>query len=146
MIVAVADGHGSDRSPRSADGARMAVDLACRLPTADHTDVLAVSLCAAWNTAVDEDLRRRPLGEHESSARYETLAYGSTVVIGVLGDDVRVLQLGDGDILVATASGTATRPLPRPPGQVGEETESLCMPNAPAMFRSAHVALAADQP
>ena len=66
--------------------------------------------------------------------------------MGILGWEVRVLQLGDGDILVASATGPAARPIPRQPGRVGEETESLCMPNAAALFRSARTALAPDEP
>ena len=44
-------------------------------------------------------------------------------------------QLGDGDLILVDGSGTVSRPLPIDPRCFGEETSSLCLPDAPTSLR-----------
>jgi serine/threonine protein phosphatase PrpC len=58
-------------------------------------------------------------------------AYGSTLVAAAVTKSVAVvLQLGDGDIVWLSGSGQVMRPLPRDPRLLGNETVSLCSPDA----------------
>ena len=107
---------------------------------------LATDLTQTWRTHVSADLDRRPISEWEVDAVAENMstsslallasrpevAYGSTLVAAVLAPAyVLYLQLGDGDILEVDAGGAAAHaPLPADPLLHGNETTSLCMPNA----------------
>jgi hypothetical protein len=108
------------------------------------------ALVQGWKEKVVADLRDRPLSEEElsrvaknagSSSRKAVeennlLAYGSTLqVVGVSRLFVVVLQLGDGVTLFVDPGGEVSEPLPADSRLFGDETTSLCLPNAENDFR-----------
>jgi serine/threonine protein phosphatase PrpC len=160
VTVAVADGHGSSRSFRSDRGSRLAVHTATRLLrsrlhelTRSHPDhanaelrVLARAVVESWVEQVRDDLQRDPFGEDDLAgldqrARHELdgnplLAYGATLLAAaVTRKGVYYLQVGDGDIMLVARDGTAWLPLPPDRRLVGNETTSLCLPEAWRDFR-----------
>lgn len=111
-------------------------------------------LVSGWLTAVLSDLEHNPFTEAElatlekedgAAGRAEVesapeLAYGATLLAAAATDRVVLyLQLGDGEILSVTAKGTTTRPLPPDDRLIGNQTTSLCQPEAWKDFRSAWV-------
>jgi len=111
-------------------------------------------IVSGWLTAVLSDLGNNPFTETELAAlekedgaagRAEVenapeLAYGATLLAAAATDKVVLyLQLGDGEILSVNAKGTTTRPLPPDDRLIGNQTTSLCQPEAWKDFRSAWV-------
>jgi len=169
-VVAVSDGHGGTRHFRSQIGSSLAVSTAVTLVhqflpnyagddgaarlTASDINTLQQSLVDAWLSAVEADLQNNPLTEVELSAletdgpevrasveESPTVAYGATLLIAAATDNlVLYLQLGDGEILSVAADGETMRPLPADERLVGNQTTSLCQPDAWPEFRSAWVA------
>ena len=160
VVMAVADGHGSSRSFRSDRGARLAVRTATRLLrsrlqelTRSHPDhahaqlrALARAIVEAWVEQVRDDLKRYPFGEGDLAkldqrARHELdgnplLAYGATLLAAaVTRKGIYYLQVGDGDIMLVARDGTTWLPLPPDRRLVGNETTSLCLPEAWRDFR-----------
>lgn len=144
-IVAVADGHGSERSPRSADGARLAADAAVEMlrqllegPEALDAavlrrlgeDVLPGRLLRRWRQAVRQHLAEfvlEPSDADPASMEGPFLAYGTTLLAAaVTTDTLLVLQIGDGDVLTVSADGSVIRPLPPDPRLLANATTSLC--------------------
>jgi len=153
LVLALADGHGSATSFRSQQGARLAVAVALQvaarwpeLPTASHhkrraEDDWPKELVRGWQAVVDARLGRRPftaaeMNPLEPSARQRLernprLAWGSTLLSVILTpSSILYLQLGDGDLLVVDDNGQVNRPLPADPRLLGNETTSLCAPEA----------------
>ncbi len=117
-------------------------------------DHLPLALVRAWRHEVDkhlagtdftpDEIERLIAREGQAAAdavkNNPALAYGSTLVAVVVAETfVLFLQLGDGDILVVEADEEVTTPLglegdDKP---IGEETVSLCSPNAEHSFRVA---------
>jgi serine/threonine protein phosphatase PrpC len=108
-------------------------------------DLLPQAIVAQWSAAVAEALTRHPLEEKElerleaeagANARqavetHPFLAYGTTVLAAAVTPFALLyLQLGDGDLLVVSPTGEVSRPLPRDPRLLANETTSLCMPEA----------------
>lgn len=106
----------------------------------------------SWLAAVLSDLENHPLTEEElnqlqandcpeSRKAVETmpaLAYGATLLVAAATEDlILLLQLGDGEILSVGSGGETTRPLPADARLVGNQTTSLCQPDARRQFRSA---------
>lgn len=164
-VVAVSDGHGSARHFRSQVGSALAVSTAlgvvqpflARLAASAaplvpaEVEQLQRALVEAWTASVWNDLRHQPLRDDEL-ARLEmegietrlaveqqpTLAYGATLLVAAATRDlVLYLQLGDGEILSVGADGETVRPLDRDDRLVGNQTTSLCQPEAWREFRSA---------
>ena len=117
-ILAVSDGHGSDKCFRSHIGSQLAVQIAVSVlrefaaSQANEADAakLPAEIVRSWRTAVSDDFTANPLPEdyrHES-----VVAYGATLVCALLGPDYLLcLQLGDGEILtVVEASGRRQPP------------------------------------
>jgi hypothetical protein len=153
-VMAVADGHGSNRCFRSKTGAAIAVSVGFDLLTGVITDGggeeqapawLPRRLADGWSEAVAADLARTPftpaeLGHLEDkegpAARREllagpALAYGTTLMLaGANERGVLVLQVGDGDILTVSDAGVVARPLPPDPHSVGNATASLARASA----------------
>ncbi|MFN7923532.1 MAG: PP2C family serine/threonine-protein phosphatase [Bryobacteraceae bacterium] len=134
--VALSDGHGGAPHIRSAAGARFAVRvtlgyLAAAMPGASSTaGDLATRLAASWRKLVFADVSESPL-----AAGDPIRAYGCTC-LGVAATQRHglFLQLGDGDILIFARSGEIRRfqePLDLP----GEQTHSLCEPDAASLTR-----------
>jgi serine/threonine protein phosphatase PrpC len=160
VAVAVADGHGGAKSFRSSLGARFAVESSGSLAESLLAQgVASMSLSAIKRLAEDEvpkrltrDWRAR-VAEHVQSAPFKpeelavlgapgttehagaetdaTIAYGSTVLTVVVTERYMLFwQLGDGDIVIVTTYGQAVRPLPADDLLLGNETTSLCSPQA----------------
>ena len=148
IVLAVADGHGSARYSRSHIGARLAVESSVQLVEEflnSHADLANLSLIKdtteewlpralvrKWIEVVVEHLKSDPLGEPEQSV----IAYGSTLLVTAVTDQFAIyLQLGDGEILTVSESGEVTRPLTKDDRLFGNETTSLCAPDAWRDFR-----------
>jgi hypothetical protein len=111
-------------------------------------------IVSGWLAAVHSDLDHNPFTEAELAnlekedgtegrAAVQSspeLAYGATLLAAGATDKVLLyLQLGDGEILSVTASGTTTRPLPPDDRLIANQTTSLCQPEAWKDFRSSWV-------
>lgn len=139
LIVALADGHGSQASYRSAEGARLAVDVF--LQVAGTGDWMVRGQDAERALAeVSAQWRQRVQGDWESRGGpgpAPWVAYGSTLLgLVALADGVLVAQLGDGDILeLAEEGGEARRPLPPDERLMGNETTSLAAGPSAGLWR-----------
>ena len=161
LIVAVADGHGSSKSFRSALGASIAVSEAVQLtrdfvehvreltPAAIRTAEasLPTAIVRGWKTKVADHYTANAFTEEElanvdvnaPNARIELLgdqgffvAYGATLLVAAVTENYLLfLQLGDGDILTVYDDGQRVE-VPIAPDEtlLGNETTSLCLPNA----------------
>jgi hypothetical protein len=111
-------------------------------------------IVSGWLAAVHSDLERNPFTEAELATLEKQdgqearaalrscpeLAYGATLLAAGATDKVLLyLQLGDGEILSVSASGTTTRPLPPDDRLIANQTTSLCQPEAWKNFRSSWV-------
>ena len=158
-VLAVADGHGSPRYPRSHAGARIAVETAAGLiddflRSQNNVDNLSLikdatqewlprALVRNWAAAVAEDLHKEPLTETElfllgggAASRESSIAYGATLLVAAVNDRYACyLQLGDGEILTVSDRGDVTRPLSKDDRLFGNETTSLCANEAWRDFR-----------
>lgn len=136
--VVVADGHGS--SIHAEVGARLAVEVASAAllafaaslgpehradPRAVHgfaQDPFRVQLVREW-------VRR--VRDHAGSDTVDLKDYGSTLLFALVTPEFLLVgQLGDGDLIIVDGTGTVSRPLPADPACFGEETSSLCQPEA----------------
>ncbi len=125
-------------------------------------DILALeqTIVDRWFAAVSVDLENHPITGEELAelekgdgmggrTAVETLpilAYGATLLAAAAIDSlVLYLQLGDGEILAVDHAGQTTRPLPADARLLGNQTTSLCQPEAWREFRVAWVT-AADMP
>jgi len=122
---------------------------------ADAVQELQRKLVDTWVASITSDLREHPLTEVElenlekedgpesriSVEQTPQLAYGATLLIAAATDSLLLyLQLGDGEILSVDATGETTRPLPPDERLMGNQTTSLCQPDAWKEFRAAWVA------
>lgn len=154
VVVALSDGHGGPKSPRSDVGARFAVEIAVEVGRAltggeDAAERTAEAIVDRWTATVEGHLAVLPLNGAESDVVGDNvlLAYGATLLLAVVDDSAAVLmQLGDGDILLSDPSHPATRPVPPDPRLIGNATTSLCMPGAAREFRCTTVPLAPREP
>jgi hypothetical protein len=161
VVLAVADGHGGRRYVRSHDGAALATALAVQVsaellgrPGSDPASVsraLPARLLPRWRSGVSAHLDAHPFTptEHERAGcnldEAALPAYGATLVVALIAPDgVHLVQIGDGDALVHTADGVC-RPVRDDPRLVGNQTTSLCLPDALSDFRHGFVD-AAHQP
>lgn len=146
IVLAVADGHGSARYSRSHIGASLAVESAVQLVQEfldSHSDNLSLlkdatedwlprALVRKWTELVTEHCNADPLNDNEESL----VAYGATLIVAAVSERFALyLQLGDGEILTVSESGEVTRPLTRDDRLFGNETTSLCAPEAWRDFR-----------
>ena len=150
VVLAAADGHGASVHFRSGVGAHIAVDVATKVLAEEITDpawmaatdasrLLAIKrrIVAGWREQVLADVATRPLERSAGRASDPFLPYGTTLVAAaVAGQAIVLLQIGDGDLLLGMADGTMVRPLPSDEGLVGEQTYSLCQPDAEARMRA----------
>jgi Protein phosphatase 2C len=160
MVLAVADGHGSGRHFRSQVGSVMAVQVGVTVVleyvSGGKGDLaeLGRQVAEAWLAAVRADLEQSPFLAEELQTLEESvggrsrvlveerpeLAYGATLLIAATTESRLIfMQLGDGDILVVGADGTTTRPIADDARLVGNQTTSLCQPEAWREFRTAEV-------
>jgi Protein phosphatase 2C len=158
VCVAIADGHGHSRHFRSADGAALAVDVACRAAsrtaatltagTPDRADVAAAArelsraIVADWRSAVAGHLAARPFTPAEQSAidiaaDTPVIPYGSTLLAAMIaGHWLVCAQIGDGDMLAIRPDGGYFYPVAADDRLDGQRTTSLCQPDAVASFRT----------
>ncbi len=160
-VLAVSDGHGGARHFRSEIGSRLAAHIAVSviqesvpadgsLPD-EAVPPLTRKIVEDWRAAVLSDLAQHPFSPEElggletaegSAARASVeedpaLAYGATLLVAAAAETFMVyLQLGDGDILAVDVSGSTTRPLPSDDRLIGNQTTSLCQPDAWKEFRT----------
>jgi Protein phosphatase 2C len=115
-------------------------------------------IVSGWLAAVHSDLEHNPFTKAELAtlekedgmegrAAVESspeLAYGATLLAAGATDKVLLyLQLGEGEIMSVSATGTTTRPLPPDDRLIANQTTSLCQPEAWKDFRSSWVTDAA---
>jgi hypothetical protein len=158
VVVAIADGHGHVRHFRSADGAALAVEVACRVAgeagaglAADTTrdneaeragQELARAVVSGWRSAVAAQLEVRPYTVEEQfildrSADTPVVPYGSTLLVAVIAAQWLVCaQIGDGDMLAVRPDGSSFAPVAGDDRLDGRRTTSLCQPDALASFRT----------
>ena len=120
--------------------------------SADTIQELERDLVVHWLDAVSTDLENHPLTAEELGQLEEgdgaesrtsvetlpTLAYGATLLVAAATDNlILYLQLGDGEILCVDSTGETTRPLPADARLLGNQTTSLCQPDAWHEFRAA---------
>jgi serine/threonine protein phosphatase PrpC len=127
-------------------------DLLGLYPTDDEPDLAKIKglceewlpkvLVRRWQERVHRHLRRYPLKPGEQTNWHATTpstrpdsglrAYGATLIALLLTPRFHLyLQLGDGDILTIGADGRVSRPpLATDDRLLGNETTSLCMPDA----------------
>ncbi|WGX95150.1 protein phosphatase 2C domain-containing protein [Nocardioides sp. L-11A] len=161
-VLAVADGHGHRLHFRSDTGAALAVvsaveELRRILPDLRAADADArnrlehagAAIVATWAAKVRHHLAANPYSpaEDELGASADPLrAYGTTILATAVTGDVLVhLQIGDGDTVLVTADGVASRPLPEDPDLDGLHTSSLCQPRPVDALRTAVVDTHADR-
>ena len=152
VVVAVADGHGSARHPRSGEGARFAVEIAVALiedwlgnaPADADGNTLPEAIKCAWQLAVDHHLDENPIDDGWPCGEFEGhMLYGTTLLVaGSYRGRLLCLQIGDGDMLALRRDGTLFRPLPESPDCFENFTDSLCQEDAAERFR---VALIEDE-
>lgn len=152
IILSVADGHGSKACPYSRTGSRIAVNVFCSIMKnlydgyAEHSEQLVTYLNREGDTriskAIDAEWKRRVIEAHRKNKR-EIAAmedgsddlkrvykqYGTTLLgLLITKTFVFALQLGDGDICYANASGLEL--VIQPEKMLGVETHSLSRDNA----------------
>ena len=152
VILAVADGHGSESCPYSRTGADTAVNVFCKIMDdyldtyADQPEMLLTFLKREGDTkvaqAIDSEWKRRILKIHANKKREVTLdaegnkdrdavyrLYGSTLIGLVLTETfLFAFQLGDGDIMEVSKKGVQN--VIEADKILGTETHSLSKPDA----------------
>jgi hypothetical protein len=158
VVVAIADGHGHIRHFRSAEGAGLAVEVACRVASQAAAGLaagaageeeaeragqeLALAMVADWRSAVADQLGVRPYTVEEQfvldrSADTPVVPYGSTLLVAVIAAQWLVCaQIGDGDMLAVRPDGSSFAPVAGDDRLDGRRTTSLCQPDALASFRT----------
>jgi serine/threonine protein phosphatase PrpC len=156
-ILALSDGHGSERCFRSQWGSEFAVQTAMEWMTKiqhsasianGHLEPVQIKrlmeerfardLVLGWQERVRQHLQEHPFEEQEERFVTDNIyqAYGATL-LSVMVHERYILyaQLGDGDILIVTEKGEVSRPLPQDERLFANETTSLCTKNAWNDFR-----------
>lgn len=147
IIMAVADGHGSKKSPYSKTGAHIAVNVFCDIMNkyvteyADDSGNLLTYLNREGDTkiaqAIETEWKKRVYKNHRKNKRDVTLdengvvireqvypMYGTTLLGLVLTKDfVFAFQIGDGDIVFISEDGL--EPVIKGDKILGVETHSL---------------------
>ncbi len=160
LVAAVADGHGHWRHFRSAHGSRLAVTVASEVmrDRAGQLDaqasqaeleneisqVVVPAIVDRWRAGVADHLAAEPFSSREEAFRFPgddaVIAYGSTLLLATVWRHWLLLaQIGDGDIVAVQPGGAALRPVPDDPSLDGQQTTSLCEPQAVREFRVAAV-------
>ncbi len=152
-ILAISDGHGSQKCFRSERGARFAVEVALKtikefietinfknfiLTKRVADELLPQIIVRAWQGAVQSDIDKQPFSKTELDILKgnNRLAYGATLLsVVVTSDFIIYWQLGDGDILTVWENGTVEKPLPKDERLFANETTSLCGKTAWYDFR-----------
>ncbi|MDD4492973.1 MAG: PP2C family serine/threonine-protein phosphatase [Eubacteriales bacterium] len=148
IIIAVADGHGSESCPFSKSGSMIAVNTFCRLVDELHTSYLQSldSLQTYFNRegeikfaqAIDREWKQHVLKAHTNAKRDAPLLssgmkdkdaiykqYGTTLLgLFIAKEYVFAFQIGDGDIMMVNSSQVDS--VIQSNKILGVETHSLC--------------------
>jgi serine/threonine protein phosphatase PrpC len=154
-IISVADGHGSDKCPRSDRGSLIAVNVFCDVmkkyllnygQTEEGMTGLvtflnregdmrfAQDICEEWQARVRKSFNKNKieslLDEQGNTDWKKAYALYGTTLLGLLITDTFIFsfQIGDGDINIVTADEVS--PLVEPEKFLGTETHSLSKPDA----------------
>ncbi|RYY45571.1 MAG: protein phosphatase 2C domain-containing protein [Sphingomonadales bacterium] len=157
VIGAVSDGHGASAHFRSDTGS--AIAAACAVETlswqldeagTDESDAaVAGDLLDCWRRQVSAHLAAHPYSEAEALIpQSSALApYGATLAAFAASETILLaLHIGDGDLVIGYPDGRLERPLRSDTGLAGEETYSLCLPDAAHRFRVATLWLEEGRP
>lgn len=148
LVGAIADGHGAAAHFRSGIGAQIAVRQAVTLllhhlddQWIDETDsAIAAEILTHWQRDVSAHLAGNPYSDAEALLPQSTplSPYGATLAAFAASDAmIFALHIGDGDLLLGYPGGRLEHPLRPDTGLRGEETYSLCLPDAVERFRVA---------
>lgn len=153
LVVSIADGHGSKSCFRSDTGAKMAVEIANVLladrllnsendleALADEASVLCKEISDLWSETVlkhlgknafsDEEVDVLDEGKRRNLGKNALLAYGTTLMSVIMSKDkIIVMNIGDAELLVKYKDKDEVTVLNQNK-RVGNETESLALPNA----------------
>lgn len=157
-VLALSDGHGASMHYRSGTGAHIAVEIAVNVLSealADASWIARADKAAArrivrdilerWRSDVTNDIAARPLEKPVGAYEEKFLPYGATLIAAATAPEgVFILQLGDGDLMAGRADGFVYRPLASDEGLQGEQTYSLCLPDAEERTRFAIVPAARE--
>jgi len=155
IIMAISDGHGSQKSFRSQSGAYFAVHVAVEVikefieSQADVSNFTRVKRIAEeqlpkefvrrWKAKVLSDIEARPFSAEDSKllkGKDSVVAYGATLLaVLVTSEFIMYWQIGDGDILTLLEHGEIERPIPKDERLFANETTSLCAKDAWRDFR-----------
>jgi len=163
VIMAISDGHGSNKCFRSNTGANLAVKtgasvcqnfLSCKSNLSAikriAEDQLPKELVRYWIEAVNSHIKENPFLTDEmetlkkkdgasallSIEKNPLIVYGATLLVVIVSESFIVyMQLGDGDILTVSVDGHVKMPLPKDERLFANETTSLCSNNAWRDFR-----------
>ena len=160
FVMAVSDGHGSEKCPRSDIGSALAVNTAVKVfidawsmmksklddaETSERSSALVnierhirkdltKQIVDNWIISVENHSSSAPFHAEQDQAK-RLLAYGATITVVFLCQYFTVcMRLGDCEVLIVDSDMKVNRIDPRNREQVGEETDSLCMPNADKRF------------
>lgn len=154
LLLIASDGHGGQAYFRSHLGSRYAVESAAIVLkqwalTADRDRIaeLPPAIVHQWQQRVSDHLHQQAFTEQEwqlgrdepwqgqrSMLKLQQdpkIAYGATLLLTLVTPQFALyLQLGDGDILWVDRTGKTQPALPKDDRQMGNQTLSLCTPNA----------------
>jgi len=161
-IVAVADGHGSQKSPRSAKGAELAVKIATLhiysilskegTATIEKEQLTRISetIVKQWQDEVIKDSIENEWSDEEKTTiknQKDFLLYGTTLLVCAITEtQLLFLQIGDGDIIIVENNNNIISPIARDPNLIANETTSLGMKDAQKSIRSAILPLEGEKP
>lgn len=151
-VIAVADGHGSEKSPKSRSGSRIAVNVFCSVMKkylqnyAGASDDLvtylnrdgelrfAQEICEEWQRRVRDSFNKskeeKPISE-DGSVRWKDVyrMYGTTLLgLLIAPTFIFAFQIGDGDIVLVDQDQVS--PVVEAEKFLGTETHSLSKPDA----------------
>lgn len=156
FVMAVSDGHGSDKCPRSNIGSSLAVNTAIKvfidfwslmqsrlynMEVGERRTAMAnverhirkdltKQLVDHWGAAVEGHSASTPF-KPERERTQRLLAYGATLTVVFVCDYFTTcMRLGDCEVLIVGDDSSVNRVTPRDKQQIGEETDSLCMPDS----------------
>ncbi|MBM74185.1 MAG: hypothetical protein CMK59_02185 [Proteobacteria bacterium] len=156
IVLAVADGHGDIKHPRSDEGSAIAVDVATKLLSSALKAIegqpdkslkeleqglannLPRRLSWEWNKAVRTLLSSEAEGTETvegSDGEWfpDLVLFGTTILVAAVGKEkALLLQLGDGDVLKLTHEGHFISLFQEDDTLFGTLTHSLCQSTAPS--------------
>lgn len=144
-VVTVADGHGAPQYTRADRGSQLATQAAVEVLRSHHDDLdgLPKALVERWRELVAADVEEQPPPREEVGRGEPHELYGTTLLAAAdLGDRLLLVQLGDGDTILARCGGEhgeVRRPIPPVQYAFPNATDSLVQPDAADVVRLAQV-------